>query len=269
VADLASRHLTGDLETLRNLLEYACEQLSTGHYLKGPPFVHPQELVRRIGDRLVSTMPYTLPGAFAFGAISSDETVWALNADDSIVRWDRAGAGWKAIPGSLRYLSCPTAEQVWGVNAEGQVFHWQSGSWQPVDGGLTTIAAAEDGTVVGTASDDTVWRRYPGTGWSQLPGRMRRIAIRSANEILAVTPDDELRWWNGSDWAALDGRAREVAVGGRPGDPLERWCANRDRELYVLSGDTWSKQGAYADRVSMAGGCRLVQASGKLTVHRR
>ena len=132
-------------------------------------------------------------------------------------------------------------------------------------------AAAADGTVVGTAPDDTVWRRYPQSGWTQLPGRLRRIAIRSANEILGAAPDDRLFSWNGSDWDGLDGRACEVAIGGRPGVAPELWCVNRESQRFWRSAG-WERDVAgfpRADRMSLAGAHALCQIGSRLFVKLR
>lgn len=266
VAEATTRQVHANLDILLGSIDYVCSQVSSGEHVMSGRLPPPREVMRRVGDRLVSRLDYYLPGEVALGSITNDGTVWALTDDNSVLRWDRAGAGWTMMPGKLRWLSTPTAEQVWGVSPAGQVFRWLNGGWQLIDGNLATIAAAADGTVVGTAPDDTIWRRYPNTPWHQLPGRLRRIAILSQNELLGVSANDQIWRWNGSDWTRLDGLACEVAIG--PGPSPVLYCVNRGGQAYERHHDRWSTITG-GGRLVFAGQFRLDQFGHRLMVQER
>lgn len=260
-----SRHVDPQLEQMWRYIQDLREDISAGSLPRAPLRNGVAEAITRLGDRLVPSGSTQLPGEFAFGDVGADGTVWAIGLDDSIWRWALDGIGWVRVDGALRRISCPTADQVWGVSGDDQIFRRVGDTWVQVDGALSTIAAAADGTVVGTAADHSVWRRYPESGWNQLPGAMCRIAIRSANEMIAVAPDDRLFTWNGSDWEELDGRACEVAIGGAFAQP-ELWCVNRSCECF-RRGAQWDKIGPpKVDRVSKAGRNTLVQVGSQLEV---
>ena len=64
------------------------------------------------------------------------------------------------------------------------------GNWGGLDGGLSTIDIANDGTIIGTNSNDDIWLRFNIFGkWQQLPGKLRQVSTGGKDKYVGVNAD--------------------------------------------------------------------------------
>jgi len=139
-----------------------------------------------------------------------------------------------------------------------------SGPIQCVPGGLVNISVGSDGTVVGVAWDNRVWK-YTGTGslpWSEITGKsLTRVAVRSANDIWGLASDTSIWRYTGS-WNQIAGGGVDVAAGADG----SVW-ATASGGTYKWTGGTsttdWTVNWTLVPGSAPGGTALLVQASGK------
>ena len=103
-----------------------------------------------------------MPGSFASVSVAADGTVWALQPNDTIWRWN--GSKLDAVAGSLRWISVGSASNVWGVNSSGLVYKLNAatGGWETptvLSGTFKGVATASDGTTLLLRSDGALWMK--------------------------------------------------------------------------------------------------------------
>lgn len=219
--------------------------------------------VELVGDRLRGRRAAFVPGAFVHGALGTGDTLWALTETDAIVRWNAPTGTWFDVPGGLSCISAPTPEIAWGTARDGSIYRWAGTGWQQVPGQLVWISAAADGTVVGCAGDQSIWRLAGPSHWTQLPGRMVRIAVRSASEMIGINAGDGIFIWNGADWVQAAGRAAEAAIGDGYGGGPRYYVANRAGTVYSSEESVPQHWGVLAE------GAAGISASGQRLLIRR
>jgi hypothetical protein len=212
--------------------------------------------VELVGDRLRTHRRARLPGKFVRAALGLEDTLWALAADQTIWRWEARTGTWAMMPGALTCITAPTPDIVWGTAYDGSIWRWDGAGWQQVAGNLVWISAAADGTVVGCAGDQSIWRLIGPNSWEQLPGRLVRIAVRSASEMIGINAGDGIFVWGGTDWIQAAGAACEAAVGEAwTGAPLY-YVVNRESKLFTSAEpvpQSWSVREKMVDGIAAAG----------------
>ncbi|KAJ7993730.1 hypothetical protein DPEC_G00257720 [Dallia pectoralis] len=90
---------------------------------------------------------------------------------------------WKELPGNVKYFSCGPFV-CWAVNKDDSIFfmnpNCENNGWSGVDGKLSTVEVATDGSVFGVNSAGDVFTRDGvtsdkpwGAGWSNIPMKTR------------------------------------------------------------------------------------------------
>jgi virginiamycin B lyase len=113
--------------------------------------VNPSGQIWQWGMPYISPLSWSyVPGELAQLSVASDGTVWGINAQQQIYRFDPASQSWVNVPGSLVQISVGSATDIWGVNYVGQVYTWDfAKGWANVPGSLQQVKAAFDGAVWG------------------------------------------------------------------------------------------------------------------------
>jgi len=140
-----------------------------------------------------------------------------------------------------------------------------SGPIQCVPGGLVNVSVGSDGTVVGVAADDRVWK-YTGVGslpWSEITGKsITRVAVRSANDIWGLASDGSIWRYTGA-WNQIAGGAVDIAAGADG----SVWATASSGGTYQWTGGTsstnWPTNWTLVPGSAPGGSSLLVQASGK------
>jgi hypothetical protein len=133
---------------------------------------------------------WTDMGGPALATISgaADETVWAVDLNNAILRYN--GKTWDNMPGQGRQVSVGRSDLVWSIDPSGNAQRWTGSGWEPhgnPGSALTSIAALTDGAVAGTAPV----QQSSGQGQSITRGRIFE--------------------WDGSKWAGPGGVADQIA----------------------------------------------------------
>ena len=188
-----------------------------------------------VGIVMVSGPPDSPPwtsvhGALKYVSVGMDGTVWGVNADDKIYRFNAGNGNWDAIPGALKQISVGSAGNVWGVNADDKIYRRNGNSWTQVSGALKHVSVAADGTVWGVNADDKIYRR-DGNAWTQINGRLKQIDVGNAGAIWGVNADDKIYRWNGNSWTQVSGALKHVSVAADG----TVWGVNADDNIYRRS----------------------------------
>jgi virginiamycin B lyase len=135
-------------------------------------------------------------------------------------------AEWVAVDGlsgAVRHVSVGSKGTVWALVAKPtaggmELRRLNGNAWVPVDGGLTSLSVAADGTVWGVNSNQDVFR-WEGEKWAGIQSaKLTNISVGSANNVLGVNAAGEAVRWTGSNWAPLGVSTRvEQVVAGSDG----------------------------------------------------
>ena len=97
-----------------------------------------------------------IPGIAAQIAVGDQNTMWCVNGNDQIFRWN--GTGWNLIPGALSRVAVSSAGKVAGVNRQGNIWAYSTAisDWKQIPGGLTNISISET-YIAGTNADGLIY----------------------------------------------------------------------------------------------------------------
>jgi hypothetical protein len=126
---------------------------------------------------------------YTYVSVAADGTVWALDKDERVYRWDGSDFS-EAEPNSnarLAQISVGSQNLIWGVNSASRVYLWNVSTshwWEVVGKLLSHVSVAADGTVWAVAQDKKVLRFVPGTpSWEPMPGEIDQISVGSSSNI--------------------------------------------------------------------------------------
>jgi virginiamycin B lyase len=143
---------------------------------------------------------------------------------------------WIKVTGKLKQIAIGNVATtgVWGINIQQQVFQWINNTWQLRPGKLTSIAAAPDGTVVGTSADEKVWQwDYAKNDWQQMPNAyLVTIATGGAGFIWGINGAGKIYQKIGGDWFERPGSLQQISVG----SDGTVWGVNSIGEVYQWVG---------------------------------
>ena len=119
---------------------------------------------------------------------------------------------WEKIGGKLKHVSVGSANTVWGVNINDDIYRWNGSGWVYIGGKLKQISVAADGTVWGVNSADTIYRRTGSNTWENIPGKLKYVSVGDANTVWGVNANDYIYRWTGSGWENIAGGLKQIEV---------------------------------------------------------
>jgi hypothetical protein len=187
-------------------------------------------------------------GALKYVSVAADATVWGVNAEDEIYRWD--GDSWDQIPGRLMQISVGDSGTIWGVNSSYRIFHRDGDHWTRVSGALKHVSVGADGAVWGVNADDKIFRR-DGDHWTQISGALRQISVGNSDLIVGVNASGDVfqRDNNNNMWTNLGGSLKHVTIAADG----TLWGVNVEDEIYRRSGNDWQRVPGALKQVSVGG----------------
>ncbi|MDX9972896.1 MAG: family 20 glycosylhydrolase [FCB group bacterium] len=191
-------------------------------------------------------------------AVAPDGTPWAVvkGRPYAFVSGD-----WKVQPGEVIQVAfAPDGKRyaldtkaVAGGNA---VLEWNGDAWAPLQGapGGVFLAAGPNDTLW-VISDNNILRKREGGAWSELPGRMVRVAVGANGHCYALSTDTlgggyGIREWKGTDWALCGPDAAAVEIAAGPDGTL--WAVNSLGVTWRRTGAAWSSLGGLVNTAGAA-----------------
>lgn len=186
---------------------------------------------------------------------SGGTSIWALDTNLAIYRWNSASRVFDSIPGSLAWISVGGGtflepDEVWGYNAAGQYYRWSSGGWVqiPVPRGLGSSLVIGKGFnnschpyevwAIGTANrfnGNNIWRyNYCSLTWQQIPGQLSSLSV-GGGEVWGLAWGQIWRFNTDtqSGWTQIPGVLTSLAVGS---DGV--WGVNASQQVFQFSSAT-------------------------------
>ncbi|CAG8745558.1 21364_t:CDS:2, partial [Gigaspora margarita] len=117
-----------------------------------------QIFYRTNGD--VNGVWVNVSGALKNVSVAADGTVWGVNGNDDIFRWN--GVSWESIAGKLKQIYTSNASYIIGTNSANEIYQYRRGSWFKYDGSLKDVAIGIDGIIWGVNSNDQIFTRQDG-----------------------------------------------------------------------------------------------------------
>lgn len=163
---------------------------------------------------------HSVAGGLSQISVGADGTVFGTISNKL---YQRISGGWQQITGSFKHVSVGSARHVWAITTEGKVQRYLgSNRWEPVAGNnLVQVSLAGDGAVWAVDTSGRIFHtRYSAHGetplaWTQVPGYVDQISVRSKDQMLAVRKRDGqvFNRQNGGSWALVAGAMQQVSVG--------------------------------------------------------
>lgn len=122
-------------------------------------------------------------------------------------------------------------------------------SWSQLPSTLRQVEVGQDGTLIGTASNDSIWQ-WNGATWNQISGGLRHISVGSANHIWGVNAQGMIYRYNGNNsWTQISGALTNVSVG----SDGTVWGVNVHGSIYRYNGNnSWTQIPGGLRQVSVA-----------------
>jgi cytochrome c peroxidase len=123
---------------------------------------------------------------------------------------------WTQFPGAAIALAVVDASKYFAVGHD--FLFWRSdngGTWYKIGNNARAIAAASDGTVLGTTTTNNIWT-YNATNNSyvNLPGLAKAVAIVNANTLFCIGMDNHVyRYNNAGVWLQVGVNAGSISAG--------------------------------------------------------
>lgn len=205
-----------------------------------------------------------------------DGTTVVVNADAGTL-WRMAGDNMAvaiAAPVPMQDVAVVSATSIYAVGTNQVAYRFNGSSWKTVGQPAKTIAAAEDGTIVATSTDDSIWIKTADddtASWTNVPGKALRVSPMSRDVLWIVGTDYNVhRGTRSGNWVRAGAVANDIAtaadgrvlISNRPGNGLS-----------VKVGDNttapWTPMSATAISVAIARGGRVVAVKPDGTLFRR
>ena len=169
-----------------------------------------------------------------------------------------------------------------------------SGNWilKNSNDRLQTIAIADDSSIVGTNTNQDIWRSSnPDSSWSQMPGKLVQIDTKGATLIVGVNAGGLIYQWINNNWQVIGERAKWVSIGsdgtivcvnnqegtlwrymGRPnawenipgvatqisvGNRATMWYVNSNDQIFKWNGSGWTIIPGGLTRVAVSSGGKV------------
>ncbi|WP_244487673.1 MULTISPECIES: galactose oxidase-like domain-containing protein [unclassified Aureimonas] len=191
----------------------------------------------------------------------------------TVVLNSKTGALWKltgdnaaaAIPApvGMKDVAVVTAKSFYAIGTDNAVYRYNGTGWKVVGARAKTVGASEDGTVVVTSLDDTIWLKNADSdveAWTNVPGKALRVSPMSANVLWSIGMDGNVyRGGRSGSWVqagvdvsdiatAADGR---ILVTNKPTNVL--WTKGGDDAV-----PNWTNLPLTAQSIAIARGGRIV-----------
>jgi hypothetical protein len=168
--------------------------------------------------------------------VSGGASVWALDVNFAIYRWNTTARRFDQMPGSLVWIAVKGGnvfqpDEVWGYNASGQYYRWTGSAWAFISvpsgglGGLVIAKGLDDSChpyevwALGTftrRNPNNIWHySYCTGGWEQVAGQLASLSV-GAGEIWGINYAGQVwRFDRGifGGWAQIPGVLSSLAVG--------------------------------------------------------
>lgn len=191
-------------------------------------------------------------------AVAPDGTPWAVVDKRPYAYADGA---WHAQPGELNQVAFGADGSRYALGATPkpggyELLEWVGGAWKPVEGGAAGIhlSVSPDGALW-LVTDKNALRRLAGGAWSDVPGRVARIAHGPDGARYALSADTlaggyGILEWTGTEWRSLGAGAAAVELAVAPDGAL--WAVNSLGVTWCHNGGVWSPFPGLASTVGIA-----------------
>ncbi len=140
-----------------------------------------------------------IPGDLVQLSNGADGTVWGINAQQQIYRYESQTESWVNVPGSLVQISVGNANNIWGVNAAQQVYRYDTTAqhWVEIPNSyLTQISVAFDGTVWGANGAGALYQWDSTTQTFNYIGEgVTNVAVGNDNIVFAYNKNTGATYW--------------------------------------------------------------------------
>ena len=114
------------------------------------------------------------------------------------------------VAGSLEQLD--VGAEIWGVDSDDYIYRWNGSGWTQVPGRLKHVSVGPDGDVWGVNASDYVYRyNEADNNWTRMDGRLNQIDVGA--QVWGVSDANYVYKWTGTGWASIPGRLQQVSVG--------------------------------------------------------
>lgn len=193
-------------------------------------------------------------------------TLWKMAGDNLAVKM--------TAPVAMTDVAVVSASSIYAVGTNQIVYRYNGSSWKVVGQPAKTIAAAEDGTVVATSTDDSIWIKNADNdvnAWTSVPGKALRVSRMSRDVLWIVAQNHNVfRGTRIGNWVQVGTNANDIATSA---DGRILIASRSGNALSVKVGDNtaaqWSSIPGMATSVAIARGGRVVGVKPDGTLFRR
>jgi galactose oxidase len=205
-----------------------------------------------------------------------DGTTVFLNADGGTL-WRMAGdnlAVKMTAPVAMTDVAVVSASSIYAVGTDKVIYRYNGSTWRSVGQPAKTIAAAEDGTVVATSTDDSIWIKNADddlVAWTAVPGKALRVSPMNRDVLWIVGVNNNVfRKARTSSWVNVGANANDIATSADGQILLSTRTGNA---LALKVGDNttpqWTPIPGTAVSVAIARGGRIIGVKPDGTLFRR
>ena len=211
---------------------------------------------------LVAESHYSTPSADLMKQITRSKTEQVPSTDPSII--PPTGNGWTALSCCIRQAEVAADGTIWGTAHNDTIYQWDGAYWHQVPGGLRQVAVGAADHVWGISGDGRIWRR-DGSNWTQIPGGLNNISVGSDGAVWGTNSQGNVyRYVGGSThWVQVPA----ILIGVSVGSASEVVGINTRNEIYKWTGSGWNQIAQGFNTVSIAADGTIWATKPDRTVH--
>ena len=159
------------------------------------------------------------------------------------------GQNWQTVPGSLTSVSAAQDGTVWGVNSAGNVFRRSGETWQNMPGSLVQVSTGSAANVWGVNGNGDVFQ-WNQSQWAARPGKLRQISAAADGSVWGTDSSENIFRWNQTtaNWTQVSGNLRVVSAG----SSQDVWGVTPANTVVRWNGSGWSPVTGQLQSISVA-----------------
>lgn len=160
-------------------------------------------------------------------------------AEQSEIKVTLAGNSWQRLPGGLRQLEIAADGSIWGTAHDDTIWRWNGSNWNNIPGRLRQVSVGSAQHVWGVSSDGNIYRYNGNNGWTQIPGALSNVSVGNDGAVWGVNSSGNIYHYNGNnDWTLIPGSLKQISVGSH--DDNRIIGININNTMFKRVGSDWS-----------------------------
>jgi hypothetical protein len=153
------------------------------------------------------------PNALAAIAVGEPSSVWALDPEGNVFKFDATKGAFKSFPARLSSISVGFDGSTWGLDSGEHVYEFGANKFTPVPGKLSAIAVGNRNAVWGLNNAGQVYRFDSHLGsFRSVPGDLRQLSVGFDGAVWGLNTEGVAYRLSGGRFVSIGGNLVRIAA---------------------------------------------------------